>query len=332
MIAADQAVASELEQIQNVEKLILYQKCLFEFANSFVTFPRLYDPNKRSLFEMGTLVIGGKELTFSVKVDNRAAHKTQAQNSNMYILYVEVTGKKDTEEKFEVVVGLTSGNSVGFQIGKRGVFITPDDREWDARVVDIIENPVSMWEAFKAPFKKASGFVSKQMDKFSKTQQTKIEGAASAPRDSTATRDLLLAGSVGIAVVGSAFAYITKALSEVNPIRVLIVLLGIAAVVFIPSFLMGYVKLRRRDLTALLEASGWAINIRIRLTGRMGRLFTRQPFLPKGARKERKDIGALFARQFGPKPISWKRVAFTALILAVIFLAAMLYVTLRYYV
>jgi hypothetical protein len=76
-----------------------------------------------------------------------------------------------------------------------------------------------------------------------------------------AARGLFLAGSVGLAALGSSFAYIAKAMNEATRYDVLAVLLGIAAVLFGASLVLGYLRLHRRDLTTLLEASGWAINL-----------------------------------------------------------------------
>ncbi len=66
LIAADKAAASEIQQLQNLEKLILYHQWLFEFVNNYVSLPRLFDVERRAMFEMGTLVLWGREFTFSL--------------------------------------------------------------------------------------------------------------------------------------------------------------------------------------------------------------------------------------------------------------------------
>jgi len=47
---------------------------------------------------------------------------------------------------------------------------------------------------------------------------------------------------------------------------------------------VALIKLRRRDLSAILEGSGWAINARMRLTRRQSRFFTQRPSYPLGAK------------------------------------------------
>ena len=302
-IAKDLAAADVLNQHHNLEKLILYQKWLMELANNFVSFANLYSPQCRSLLEMGTLVIDGKEMTFTMKVRDRQAHKKIAEASFMYLLYLEITGRQDKDinpsTKFEIAAAVTSGNSGRLHIGKRGIFFTIDGIEWDAKVIDIIENPISLWESIRAPFTQFTGLIKKQIDKFTKTSRDKTGAALSAPAETGAARDLLLGGSIAIAALGTAFAYITKALSHVKPIHILGVLTVIIIFILLPGIFTGLVKMRKRNMSILLEASGWAVNAHMRLTTTLGHLFTHTPRLPKGARREQKDAVTQFAKKFG---------------------------------
>ena len=299
LIEKDLAVANELNQIQNLEKLILYQRWLMVLANNFVSFADLYNPNARALFEMGTLVIDERQITFTMGVRDRQAHKKISQRSSLYLLYVEVTGRQDKDIKFEIVAPVTSGSSEGLCVGKRGIFFTVDGREWDAEVVDIVVNPISVWESVKAPFQKIGDFVREQIEKMTKSSEEKAVSMASSASASGTARDLMLGGGLAIAALGSSFAYITKALSEVKPVQVLMALLGLAMVVLLPSIFAGFVKIRKRNMGGLLEASGWAVNVHMRLNMKMGRLFTHTPHLPKDARKERRDIVGKFVKELG---------------------------------
>ncbi len=299
LIEKDLAVANELNQIQNLEKLILYQRWLMVLANNFVSFADLYNPNARALFEMGTLVIDERQITFTMGVRDRQAHKKISRRSSLYLLYVEVTGRQDKDIKFEIVAPVTSGSSEGLCVGKRGIFFTVDGREWDAEVVDIVVNPISVWESVKAPFQKIADFVREQIEKMTKSSEDKAVSMASSASASGTARDLMLGGGLAIAALGSSFAYITKALSEVKPVQVLVALLGLAMVVLLPSIFAGFVKIRKRNMSGLLEASGWAVNVHMRLNMKMGRLFTHTPHLPKDARKERTDIVGKFVKELG---------------------------------
>ena len=329
LIERDLAVKEELEQIATVEKLCLLQRWLMELANNFVNFSQLYDPNRRSLFEEGTLVIDGRELSFSMKVTNRSEHRKIAEMSHMFLIYAEITSKgvaSAHHEKFELVVAVTAGERGGIAVGKRGVFFDIEEREWDARILEVVENPISLWEAVKAPFQrigglaaqKVEGIAAKQTESIETTTEAGLEkiGATpageekpvAAPRQQTSVRDLLLGGGFAFAAVGSSLAFIVKTLSEVNPLHVAAAVLGLGSIVLLSSGLLGYLKLRSRDMSALLEAAGWAVNFRMKLTRRLGRLFTHRRELPKDAVKRRRDLLDGFLAEIDIVQIRWRRI------------------------
>ena len=97
------------------------------------------------------------------------------------------------------------------------------------------------------------------------------------------TGGLLLGGSVAIAALGSALAYMSHKLAE-NPWAILVGVIIALLAVMLPISVVAYMKLRRRDLSAILEGSGWAINARMRLTRRQGKAFTQRPSYPPGAK------------------------------------------------
>ncbi len=92
LLLEDLAVKDEVKQVAALEKLTLYQRWLLELANNFVSFSALYDPRRRALFELGNLIIDGRELAFTMKVRNRTEHKKIAQASKMFLVYAEITG------------------------------------------------------------------------------------------------------------------------------------------------------------------------------------------------------------------------------------------------
>lgn len=94
-------------------------------------------------------------------------------------------------------------------------------------------------------------------------------------------------GSVAAALVNLPFVSALPtsaqtALSVVSlPLAVVLVVLGIVTVplliYLIPVVISAWVRLRRRDLATLLEASGWAINTRLHLDPKLARELTRRP-------------------------------------------------------
>ena len=114
---------------------------------------------------------------------------------------------------------------------------------------------------------------------------------------------MLLGGGLAIAALGSALAYMSNKLAE-NPWAILVGVLVAVLLVMIPISLVAFIKLRRRELSAILEGSGWAINARMRLTRKQGRSFTERPSYPKGAK--------------GVHPMRWGLLIAVVVVLAVL--------------
>jgi hypothetical protein len=89
-----------------------------------------------------------------------------------------------------------------------------------------------------------------------------------------------MGGGVALAALSSAAAYITSVFSDVGPWKVVLGLLVAVLAVVMPASVVSLLKLRKRDLSAVLEGCGWAINARMRLTFAQGRQFTLAPHLP----------------------------------------------------
>jgi len=300
LIAESRRAAVMLDGVRLVEKAILFQSSMMTFANNFISFPHLYDVNRRALFEMGTLVIDGRRFNMAVKVNNRGQHMSVAKTSGMYVLYVELTDEPK-KEVAEVAVPVTSGTCGNLCVGKRGVFYDLNGQEKNARVVAIIDNPISFVEALSAPFKKMGRLLTGKIESWSSGADKKFESQTTSalanmkssggakeggaqPGAITAAGGMMMGGGVALAALGSAAAYITKTLSEINPWAILFGVFGALALVFLPLSVVAYMKLKKRDLSAILEGSGWGINARMRLTHTQGLFFTQRPGYPRGAK------------------------------------------------
>ena len=299
LIAESTRTAVVLDNIRLVEKIILYQVHMQKLANNFVSFPYLYDPASRAVFEMGTLIMDGRRFSFSVKVQDRAAHSALAKTSNIFVLYAEVLSGT-SEPAYEVAVPVTAGGKGNLCVGKRGIFEDVCGRQHDARVIQIIENPISLREALVSPYQRLGKLLSGKIEsitaasekRFDETAGRAMSVAPTAPAKAAAGQPtggllaggLLMGGGVAVAAMGSAMAYITKTLEGVNPLKVVAAVLLTFLAVMLPTSILAVIKLRSRDLSAILEGAGWAINARMRLTFRLGRVFTQPPPFPKGTR------------------------------------------------
>jgi len=282
--------AFALENIRLTEKLLLYQAHMLSLLNNLVSFPHLYNPDSRALFEMGTLVIDGRHLNFAVKVENRSKHSKVAQASNIFIVYAEITPPGE-ESKYEVALPVTAGGKGNLCVEKRGVFLDISGKQLDARIVQIIENPISVREALVSPFQRLWRILTGKIEAITTAAEKKLDSTAVTALDTSVAPapqhgkgllagGLLMGGGVAIAALGSAAAYITKTLASVENYKIVIGIVAALLAVIGPVSAVAMLKLRRRDLSALLEGAGWAINARMRLSRRQARVFTSQPRIP----------------------------------------------------
>lgn len=297
LLAADRKVAAIVQQTEQVERLLLFHQHLLRLTNNFVSFPYLYSTDQRALFEMGSVVMDGRCFSFAVKVENLAEHSATAKLSNLFVVYLEVTGV--APEKFNVSIPITAGTKGNLAVGKRGIFFDIGGKEYDARVVQVIENPVSLREALAMPFVRLWGILEGRIENWSnsaekglQTEFTKVIAQPSALAATPTPAAPVPAGTpsgafMGLcfvtAALGSAFAFITKTFSGMAYRHVLLGLAAAACIVILPIALVAYLKLRRQDLSSLLEGCGWAINARMRLDRKQRQHFTRNYAFPAGA-------------------------------------------------
>ena len=115
-----------------------------------------------------------------MKVQNHTEHKKVAATSRLFLVYAKIAKCGDQEQEFEIAAAVTAGNKGGIEIGKRGVFYDLQGEEWDAQVVDILENPISVWEAIKAPFVRVKDLVARKAESFAGTQVQQFDTTATA--------------------------------------------------------------------------------------------------------------------------------------------------------
>jgi len=313
LIDQSRAVALSVDDVRLVEKLLLHQAHLIELANNFVSFPHLYRRGETAAFDAGDLVMDGRRFNLAVRVHHRAEHAAIAQTSSMYVIYLEITGPG--VPAYEVAAAVTSGGVGNLCVGKRGIFYDRAGRELDARIVQLIDNPISLREAMVEPFRRLgravagkiesiTGSAEKQLDQTGAQVVTDVQtttapapgspasGAPAAPAPIAPTGagmgGVLAGGGIAVAALGSSLAYITKTLAALAWWKIAAGVGGAIAAVILPTIIVAVLKLRRRDLSAILEGAGWAVNARMRLDRRQSRYFTERPDYPRGSRGVRR--------------------------------------------
>jgi len=293
MIADDAVVSNNVTCCDLVRKVIICQTNLREFLNNFINMEALFSPEKRSFILAGKLVMNGFNFHMCMIVHDIAAHKKIAATSNVCVMYIKVTtGTAPAVKSMDLAVAVTAGTMRRLFIGKSGVFYTPDGLIWDAVITDLIQQPVSLKEAILMPFYRIGDIIQKQAEKHfaaktdafeadvTKGVDSKLAGGEQPKKEGISMPMLIMGGGVGIAALGSSFAFMAKSLQGVSIWRILAVLLGIFIIICAPFVILSLLKLFRRSLTRFLEANGCALNREMRLTLALGRIFTYVPRIP----------------------------------------------------
>ncbi|MEJ2057526.1 MAG: hypothetical protein P8X39_06785, partial [Desulfofustis sp.] len=173
LIDKSHKTAIVLENLTELERLILYQAHILPLVNSFVSFPNLYDPRRRALFEEGTLIMDGRHFTMALKVNDRQHHIDTCKNSNIFVLYCELFGT-DGSKLHEIAVPVTAGSRGTLRLNKWGIFNDLDGNELHARVVDIVENPISIREAVTDPFLRIKNSFFSRLEEFSSKAEEQV--------------------------------------------------------------------------------------------------------------------------------------------------------------
>lgn len=283
--------------IKALSKLLILQKWILDFLRNFVSLSELFIPGNVSLLQTGKLIMDSRHFSLITPVKDIAEHKRIVKDSNICIAYINVNrGTEASPVNQTMAVAITSGQMQRLFIGKRGIFYAPDMSEHDAKVIDFVEQPVSIMEALKSPFRRFGAMIATQTDKLFSSRNAKIQkelesdiAAGKLPQSGGASGNqgamgglpmLMMGGGIGIAAIGSAAAFIAKTLSNVSFWAILSVIVGIVLVFGGPSVVIALIKLYCRDLGRFLEAAGNAVNRPMRLSGKLGRVFTWAPPLP----------------------------------------------------
>lgn len=303
LFAEDKELAPKVAALADVERLALLYRDLGTLLRNFVNFSDFYSKSRPAVFQVGTLYIDGRSCRLCIRVDDIGSHSAFALMSRSYVAYVECRRQGET---MKVAAAITQGDSDYLFVGRNGVFYDRRGRDWDATVVKIVESPISIRQAFWAPYKRVATLVGDMFAKFAaskdKVVNTSVDKAVNATAERIATAvqpapppqpPFDIAKFAGIfAAVGLAFAGIGSAITAVvvyvdntpiwkKPLLVLAVILLISG----PSMLIAFLRLRQRTLGPLLEGTGWAINGRVKINVPLGTALTDRGVLPTDSKR-----------------------------------------------
>lgn len=305
LIADDLALAPENAHIEEVERLIRYHANLIDLLNNYVNMGRLYDPKTSALFQVGTLYMDARACNLCFEVKDEAAHSGLAGASKCCLVYCKLM--REGEAPRTVCAVFTAGFANTLWVGRNGVFYDTEGRDWDATITKVVENALSLREAFWTPWRKIGTMIGNQVTKILSAKQDsalasvseRIETAelpapaeaAAAPKKMEGAALASSVAAIGIAVglVGSAIGGLVGLVAGQAPWKTAVGIVAVLLLVSGPSVILAWFKLRARDLAPVLNAGGWAINRRLRFSLKLGRLFTTQASLPPGGRVDLRD-------------------------------------------
>lgn len=306
LIDRDLALAPEFDGIADVERLLHYQRDLFELLRNFVNFTGFYDPASPAIFQSGILYLDQRSCHLCIRVDDPGAHATLATMSRVYVAYCLCT--RPSGEKMHVAAAFTQGDSDYLMVGRNGVFYDRQGRDWDATIVKVIDNPISVRQAFWSPYKRFAKIVGDQIEKFAASKdkavtESAVAGAADAQKtveakkasDKEAAFDVArfagIFAAIGLAIgaIGGALGAMLGAFMSLALWQMPLAVAGIMLVISGPSILIAALKLHQRTLGPLLEGNGWAINGRVRINIPIGTKLTDAKTLPPSATRSLVD-------------------------------------------
>jgi hypothetical protein len=229
-----------------------------------------------------------------------------------------------------IAAAFTDGDSDYLMVGRNGLFVDRKGRDWDATITRVVENPISVRQAFWYPYKKLVRMIEEQVAKRAAAAESasdaKVAGAANAAAHADAAKpearkiDVGTVAALGVAV-GALGTLLTTLVGYLTGLfhlpfwQLCLAVAGLLLLVSTPSMLIAWLKLRQRNLGPILDANGWAVNGRVRMNVRFGASLTSVAALPEGA-----STGG--ADPFGERPSPWPRVLAT--VIALCFLGSVL--------
>jgi hypothetical protein len=223
--------------------------------------------------------------------------------------------RKGTGEKLHIVAAFTDGDSDNLMVGRNGLFYDRKGRDWDATITKIVANPISLREAFWSPYKKFVRAIEEQVAKRAAAadaaSSAKLDSAAAAAATADKAKpaepkklDIGSVAAIGIAF-GAIGSFLTSAalyatgIINAGPLAIVCAFIGLLLLISGPSMLIAWLKLRKRNLGPILDANGWAVNAKAKLTVPFGKSLTQVASLPPGSQR---DLSDPYAEKKSPWP------------------------------
>jgi len=320
LIARDKSLEGEANALAAVEKLIRFHRDLYTLCVNFVSFKNFYSRKTPAIFQAGRLFLDQRSCDLCLTVEDPAKHATMAGLAGAYLAYCDCV-RKDTGETLSILAVFSQGDDDNLMVGRNGIFYDRKGRDFDATITKIVANPISVQQAFFAPYKKLARFIEEQVSKraaaadaatTANLQSSAASTAAATPPapNKIDTGTLAAIGLVLTTLMGALGVIFTK-LFGLPVWEIPLAIVGILIVISLPSVVMAWLQLRKRNLGPILDANGWAVNARAKMNVPFGASLTQIAALPPGSQRDLKD-------PFAEKKSPWPKIIAVLLVIIVL--------------
>ena len=342
LVAKDAAYKEDADNIEMVDKFLHIYRDFYRLLKNFITFHDFYNKDKKvgAIFQSGTLIIDQRACRFCMKVENMAAHNATAVTSGMFLVYCDCT-TKTSPAKLQIVAAITVGEIGSLIVGKNAIYYDNNGVEWDAVITKVVDNPISVLQAFWSPYRRMATAVENLINKSAAEKDNKMmadvtakinatpttlpatpapaDGAAPAakpaaapPFDIAKFAGIFAAIGMAVGMIGTALSGLLRGLFFMTWWQILLAFAGLLLIVSAPSMVLAWLKLRRRNIAPLLNANGWAVNAASKISIPFGETLTDVAKYPKMRLKD----------PYARKGMSvWAKILVTLLVLAIIAVA-----------
>ena len=297
LITKDQALEAEANAIGAVDKLVRFHRDLHKLLVNYVNFRDFYGRKEKAIFQAGRLYLDQRSCDLCLTVEDAGKHAAMAGLAGAYLVYCDCV-RKSAGGKMQIVAAFTDGDADNLMVGRNGIFYDRKGQDWDATIVKIVDNPISLRQAFWSPYKKFARMLEEQAAKRAGAADAKSQAQLEASAATVVAADsgkppepkkfdvgTIAALGVGLGamatVAGGFLAGFLKLVWWQMPLAIV----GLMIVISIPSVIMAALKLRRRNLGPILDATGWAVNAKATINIPFGRSLTGIAVLPEGSRR-----------------------------------------------
>ena len=231
------------------------------------------------------------------------------------------------------MAAVTVGEIGDLFVGKNAIYYDNAGVEWDAVITKIIDNPISVSQAFWSPYRRISAAIENVISKNAADKDAKMmsdltskinavpntlpqsspdaKPAPVPPFDIAKFAGIFAAIGVAVGMIGTALSGLMEGVAALAWWELVLVFVGIMLVISGPAMVMAWLKLRRRNIAPLLNANGWAVNAASKISIPFGETLTDSASFPKLKLRDpyKKDMA------------SWKKVLIALMCIALVVVA-----------